>query len=119
MTKRLRFATQADRDLYVQRRNTRELAARQAYELANMSPHIRPEHYAQCITQTVVRAVGSAECDILKTDARPANAERVQVVFDASGNDTGVRVVVTDDPRDAVIDDPTRPKAEGERVGGR
>ena len=75
---------------------------RQAYELATMSRHIRPEHYAQCVTQRAVSERGTLECDAPtfapEIDRKPASATRVVVVIESDGRETKTPIV--DDPRD-------------------
>lgn len=99
---RFQFATKADRDAYLaDEKLTTWLADRRAYEMANMSPHIRPEHHAQCITQQVVALVGALECDAPtfapELDKKPDTATRIAV------DDIGTKTPIVDDPRDAKI----------------
>jgi hypothetical protein len=102
---RFQFAAQRDRDDYVAAVNAAELAKRQAYEMASMSPHIRPEHHAACITQTMVGKAGALECDtppkyLASLDRKPTAAvARISVVLDDVGGETKTPIV--SDPRDA------------------
>jgi hypothetical protein len=104
MTIRYQFPNQAARNRYVSEVNGRHLAARVAHEMAHMSPHIRPEHYAACVTQTVVAAHGALDCDAADLvtwatgERTPGNAQRVRVTLDEEGNETG-RVDENEDER--------------------
>ncbi len=102
---RFQFATERDRDAYVQALNDKLLSERQAFERGHMSPHIRPQHHHQCITTTVVGKQGALECDapthIREEDIKPAEAlARLRVVIEIDGRETKTPIV--NDPRDAV-----------------
>lgn len=107
MTERFQFATTTDRDRYVADLDAKHVAERQAYELANMSPDIKPEHYAQCVTQRMVAPVGDLECTtppayLPKEDlSAPDGATRISVTVATDGRET--KEPITDDPRDAVL----------------
>ena len=81
------------------------LGARQAYELANMSPDIRPEHYALCITQTFVG---------IRRDDDGTYLADVHPVEPATKPVGAVRVVLTEQP-DGTIAKTVKPSQPVER----
>jgi|GEM_PF-2703769 len=106
MSERFQFPTQAERDDFAATLDADHLAARQAYEAASMSPHIRPEHHAQCLTQRMVATYGALECDTPHPQmvdaadlAKPPGSIRIDVSLLEDG--TPVIVTVHDSPYDA------------------
>lgn len=99
-----RCATLKDAEDVRSDRDAKHLDARREYELANMSPDIRPEHYEQCITQTTVGIVesgGTFLVDVhpVEKDTKPIGSTRV--IYDV---DTGVITVKAQQPPEKAID---------------
>ena len=79
--------------------DAKHLEARRAYELANMSPDIKPEHYELCITQTLVAIVpaddGTYLVDVPEAEADTKPVGAVRVAYDTA---TLTKQPLTDQP---------------------
>lgn len=85
--------------------NAKYLESRREHELANMSPDIRPEHYDECMTQTMVAIVADADGTFL-VDVHPEEAATkpegaTRVVVDTV---TGLKTAKPQQPPEKPID---------------